>query len=254
MDSEWLHNLWTLEGKTALVIGYAGNLGPIWVRTLNHVGAKTYAIGLPDPKETNQDIYQNHCDVTRRSDFEKFSHITPDVIVFNAGIDNPPDASEPDGGNILRNFKKIIEVNLIGPVNALDYFLDKMVANGGGSIHLIGSIMGYGPADESNYPTCSDGRIWTKPAGYNVSKKAYLALAQVITGHYGQHGIRCTVPAFGPIDMGQLSPEFMEKIACKIPMRQFTDIPNLQRTLLYNACCDNFAGQDTLVDGGYRER
>lgn len=254
MDSSFLVDRFSLEDKTALVIGYSGNLGPIWMDTLDRAGAKVYGIGLPSAKETNQDVYHNHCDVTRQRDFDKFEHIVPDIIVYNAGIDNPPDATEQEGGDILRNFEKIIDVNLCGPVRAMRAFIGRMIANGGGSIHLVGSIMGYGPGDETNYPTCPDGRTWTKPAGYNVSKRGYLALAQVITAHFGQYGIRCTVPAFGPIDMGQLNKEFMQHITSKIPMRQFSTIRDLQQTLLYNACCQNFAGQDTLVDGGYRER
>jgi NAD(P)-dependent dehydrogenase (short-subunit alcohol dehydrogenase family) len=246
--------LFNLEGKTAVVVGYAGNLGPIWVETLNRAGAKTYGIGMPSPKEDNVDMPPaNVCDVTKVSDFWKFDHINPDILVYNAAIDNPPNADEPDGWDMFRNYETITEVNQVGAVNAMRFFIPKMVKNGGGSIHLIGSIMGYGPPDNSNYPETGMG-VWEKPLAYGTSKRAYLNMAQWVTKKYGEHGIRCTVPAFGPIDMGQLSGEFMAKITDKIPTRKFTTVNDLRRTLLFHACCENFAGQDTLVDGGYRER
>jgi NAD(P)-dependent dehydrogenase (short-subunit alcohol dehydrogenase family) len=250
-----MDNLFSLKGKTALVIGYTGNLGPVWIKALNDAGADTYAIGLPSPKEDNADNASfNTCDVTKPKDFWKFDHITPDVLVYNAGVDNPPDADAVDGYNPFRNYKEITEVNQTGAINALEFFIPKMIKSGGGSIHLIGSIMGYGPCDESNYPTTPNGQVWTKPIAYNTSKRAYLQIAQSVTRKYGKDGIRCTVPAFGPVDMGQLPPDFMDKFGSKVPTGRATTIDDLKRTLLFHACCENFAGQDTLVDGGYRER
>jgi len=248
------NRLFSLEGKTALVIGYAGNLGPIWIEALNNAGARTYGLGMPPVKEKAGGAPHNILDVTRPADFYKFDYIKPDILVYNAAIDNPPDAGESGGWDMFRNYEKITQVNQFGAVNTMRFFIPEMIKNGGGSIHLIGSIMGYGPPDNSNYPSSAEnGEVWEKPLAYGTSKRSYLNMAQWVTKKYGEYGIRCTVPAFGPIDMGQLSPEFMEKIADKIPMRKFTSIKDLQRTLLFHTCCENFAGQDTLVDGGYRE-
>jgi NAD(P)-dependent dehydrogenase (short-subunit alcohol dehydrogenase family) len=250
-----MDKLFSLTGKTALVVGYAGNLGPVWMSTLEGAGAKIYGIGMPSPKDSNIDAPPaNVCDVTKKQDFWKFDHITPDILVYNSAIDNPPNSEDVDGWNPFRNYEDITRVNQFGVINAMEFFIPKMIKNGGGSIHLIGSIMGYGPCDESNYPATPNGQVWTKPVAYNASKRAYLQLAQSVTKKYGKDGIRCTVPAFGPIDMGQLPMDFMEKFGSKVPMGMATTIKDLQRTLLFHACCENFAGQDTLVDGGYRER
>jgi NAD(P)-dependent dehydrogenase (short-subunit alcohol dehydrogenase family) len=250
-----MDNLFSLEGKTALVIGYAGNLGPIWSKTLERAGADVYGIGMPPKKESNTTAPPyNACDVTNKDDFDKFDHIIPDIMVYNSAIDCPPDENEEDGHNPERRYEEIIKVNQVGASNAIEKFRGRMVANGGGRIILIGSMMGYGPPDESNYPICPNGQVWTKTGAYNDSKRAYLSMMQRITRKYGPDGVVCTVASFGPIDMGQLSVAFMQQMTVKIPTRKFTTIKDLQRTLLFHSCCENFAGQDTLVDGGYRER
>jgi NAD(P)-dependent dehydrogenase (short-subunit alcohol dehydrogenase family) len=249
-----MKDLFNLDGKTALVVGHKGNLGPIWMETLDEAGADVYSIGLPN------------CDVTDLNQVNEWGHIVPDIIIYNSAIDNPPNADEPNGWDMFRNYEDITAVNQFGLVNVLRVFIPVMKKNGGGSIHAIGSIMGYGPPDESNYPfiytaikeekgvTHVGDRVWTKPLAYGASKRAYLNIAQWVTRKFGKDGIRMTIPAFGPIDMGQLSDDFMAKIGEKIPTGKFTTVDDLKRTLLYNVCCTNFAGQDTLVDGGYRER
>jgi len=82
-------NLFDLSGKTALVTGGDGNLGPIWMRTLRDAGANAFSLGLPawdfsDP----QDIplaYSAYMQAVKE---------TPDIIVCNAAIDTPPTKTE----------------------------------------------------------------------------------------------------------------------------------------------------------------
>jgi len=74
-------NLFDLTGKTALVTGGDGNLGPIWMRTLRDAGANAFSLGLPawdfsDP----QDIplaYSAYMQAVKE---------TPDIIVCNAAL------------------------------------------------------------------------------------------------------------------------------------------------------------------------
>ena len=117
---------------------------------------------------------------------------------------------------------------------------------GGGVIVFIGSIMGYVGADWRNYEGGFE-----KPVAYNCSKAALQQLARSITVQYGRYGIRAVCPGFGPVETPKLSQEFRDKISPKIPMGRFVSKRSLQQTLLYACCCEDLAGEDWLVDGGY---
>lgn len=231
-------NLFDLSGKTALVTGGDGNLGPIWMRTLRDAGANAFSLGLPawdfsDP----QDIplaYSAYMQAVKE---------TPDIIVCNAAIDTPPTKTE---ARFFTDFEKTMQVNINAHARLLSYFIPEMVNNGGGVIVLVGSIQGYIGADFRNY---SGG--FEKPCGYNCSKAALKQLARSITVQYGRYGIRAVCPGFGPFLSDKLPPEFVAKIREKIPTGHTVTNEDVQRTLLYAVCCDGLAGEDWLVDGGF---
>jgi len=230
-------NLFDLTGKKGLVIGGEGNLGPIWMETLRDAGAHAYSIGLPYFDFTNDE------DLRRAPEIVLQAVGTPDIIVCNAAIDTPPTKTE---ARFFTDFEKTMQVNINAHARLLSYFIPEMVNNGGGVIVLIGSIQGYIGADFRNY---SGG--FEKPCGYNCSKAALKQLARSITVQYGRYGIRAVCPGFGPFLSDKLPPEFVAKIREKIPTGRTVTKEDVQRTLLYAACCEGLAGEDWLVDGGF---
>jgi len=231
-------NLFDLSGKTALVTGGDGNLGPIWMRTLRDAGANAFSLGLPawdfsDP----QDIplaYSAYMQAVKE---------TPDIIVCNAAIDTPPTKTE---ARFFTDFERTMQVNVNAHARLLEKFIPDMIQKGGGVVVLIGSIQGYIGADWRNYEP-----PFEKPCSYNCSKAALQQLARSITMQYGRFGIRTVCPGFGPYVSKKLPPEFLEKITSKIPMGRTVSKESLQRTLLYAVCCEDLAGEDWLCDGGY---
>ena len=231
-------NLFDLTGKVALVTGGDGNLGPIWMRTLRDAGAEAFSLGLPawDFSEP-LDIPLAHLA------YMQAVKRVPDIIVCNAAIDTPPTKTE---ARFFTDFDRTMQVNINAHAALLERFIPGMIENGGGVIVMIGSIQGYIGADWRNY---SGG--FEKPCGYNCSKAALQQLARSITVQYGRHGIRAVCPGFGPYVSKKLPEEFLEKITSKIPTNRTVSKESLQRTLLYAVCCEDLAGEDWLVDGGY---
>jgi 3-oxoacyl-[acyl-carrier protein] reductase len=226
--------MFDLHGRVALLIGAEGNLGPIWKETLESAGAKVWTCGLPlidFSKVDMQLLSVGH------------SPYQPDIIVCNAAIDIPPSKKD---ARFFTDFEDIIKVNLTAHARIIEAKIPGMIANRGGVIVLIGSIMGYVGADWRNYEGGFE-----KPVAYNCSKAALQQLARSITVQYGQYGIRAVCPGFGPVETPKLSQEFRDKITPKIPMERFVSKRSLQQTLLYACCCEDLAGEDWLVDGGY---
>jgi 3-oxoacyl-[acyl-carrier protein] reductase len=226
--------MFSLHGKTALLIGYDGKLGPIWASTLETAGAGVYGFGLPEINFLEQTV-----DITMMD----APDITPDIIVCNAAIDTPPSRIE---ARFFTNIEDTIYVNLFMHMRIIDFYVYRMMDKGGGVIVLIGSIQGYVGADWRNY---SGG--FEKPVAYNLSKAALKQLARSLTVQYGRFGIRAVCPGFGPVDTGKLPQEFKEKITDQIPTRRMVSELSLRQTLLYACCCRDLAGEDWLVDGGY---
>ena len=102
-----------LAGIVAVVTGTSGRLGPVWTEALARAGARVAGIDLTAGEETEV------ADVTDRAALEaalariQDAHGTPQVLVNNAGIDQPPDPAS-GGEETLAAFKRTLEVNLAG--------------------------------------------------------------------------------------------------------------------------------------------
>lgn len=220
--------LWSLAGKTALLVGYEGNLGPVWRKTLEEAGATVRALGWPE-----HDLAIQYA----------WDPLRADIVVCNAAIDIPPSR---EGARFFTDFEHVMQVNLNAHARIIHATLPYMIQQGEGVIVLIGSMMGYVGADWRNYLGAFE-----KPVAYNCSKAALQQLARSITVQYGRYGIRAVCPGFGPVDTPKLLEEFKTTIAAKIPMRRLISEESLRQTLLYACCCRELAGEDWLVDGGY---
>ena len=189
-------NLFDLSGKTAVVTGTSGNLGPVWVSTLKDAGAKVFEIDFP---EYDVSVWAS---IKKAHDKCIRDYGTPDILLNNAGIDNPPGGISTFFGNLRR----ILEVNLEGAANICEMFIPDMINWGGGVIINVGSIMGNIGADWRNYPPG-----FFKPVGYNLSKAGLIQLSRSITTQYGRYNIRSATIAFGPYDNEKLNEDFKEK-------------------------------------------
>lgn len=222
--------------KKAVVVGSAGNLGPVWVETLQKLGIDIlWEIDLPLWDVRNNNLGHS---------IEQYSSVygVPDILLCNQAIDNPPGTD----CNFWSNMDEIINVNLLGTMRVCKHFIPLMIENGGGLIVNVGSIQGRIGADWRNYP-----EGFEKPVGYNCSKAALEQLTRSICVQYGRYGIRAVTMAFGPYDNGKFDPVFKEKILKNIPVGRLVQKESLKATLRYVIECPELTGQTVLVDGGY---
>lgn len=147
--------------KNAVLVGSKGNLGPVWKETLEGMG---YDVACLDPPEYDATV-------------NFIASGKPiDVVLYNAAIDNPPGS----GASFFGNRAEIINVNLLGCMNAIEMLIPEMKQNGGGVIINVGSIQGRIGADWRNY---EEG--FEKPVAYNCSKAALEQLTRSLAVQYG---------------------------------------------------------------------
>lgn len=171
--------LFDLTGRTAVVTGGLGKLGPIWTAALLEAGASVAALDLtaarPSPQFTalleqyGEDRLRTYrADVTDRATLREALAACarnlgqPAILVNNAGIDQPPTvagASSPSAHTLSREgpasptparyhwhdipadiCRRILDVNLVGAFLTTQVFAAPMVKARRGSIINIGSL------------------------------------------------------------------------------------------------------------------
>ena len=248
-DHEWCdgqcsnfgpHWYYGKEGKwmthSAVVTGGSGRVGPIWISQLETMGYWVFNFDLPEYDITN---------IVDIADFKAglmHNGFAPSVLVNNAAIDNPPGS----GASFFGNMDKILEVNLIGLANMTKAFIPVMAKRDGGVIVNVGSIMGNIGADWRNY---DEG--FEKPVAYNLSKAALVQLSRSVTVQYGRDNVRCVTIAFGPLDTPDLPEDFKSKFLRNVPLGRAISEKSWRAALRFAIECEDFAGQQVLIDGGY---
>ena len=154
-----IQSLFNLEGKTAIVTGAAGQLGGEYVRALLGAGASVAALDIrPDnPKGNLKEIDSDRLnliavDITSRASIEsglktviaRFGH--PDILINNAAIDAPPNASEQETGP----FETYPEISweLMMDVNLKGLFLCCQVIGGHMAAQAVEALLIYLPSME----------------------------------------------------------------------------------------------------------
>ncbi len=222
--------------KSAIVTGgNNGLLGPVWVKALGDRGYEVDVFDLPKWNMGDGNDVVPFC----------MERPTPSVVVHSAAIDPKPGTD--NGENPFRRHGEIMRVNHRGVACMNSVLIPQMIENGGGTIIIIGSIMGYLSANQENY---SDG--WTKAFAYNESKAALISHCHNINTTFGKYGIRAVMPSFGPFEKG-LSADFMEGFGKKIPVGHAVSEEDLIRTLHYCLDCESLAGE-LRIDGGYSRK
>jgi 3-oxoacyl-[acyl-carrier protein] reductase len=167
---------------------------------------------------------------------ERFGRL--DVVVSNAGVLAP-------NGRIHNlttdDWQRVIDINLMGAVNAVRAAVAVMRPQGSGSIILTASVAGM--------------TAWSHSGPYCVSKAGVIELAKVAAVEYARDGIRvnCVCPGtFVSAIHADLPASAIESIGARHPLGLGTP-DDLVGAYSYLAGADSrwTTGAALVVDGGY---
>jgi 2-hydroxycyclohexanecarboxyl-CoA dehydrogenase len=156
-----------LTGKVAIVTGAGSGLGRGMAERLNAEGVKVAIldVNLEGAEQTAASLTDAIALRVDIADYEQCAQAVAevesrfgavDVLVNNAGWDlaGPFLESEP------KQWRKIVDINLYGPINMHHVVLPHMLKNGGGKIINIASDAGrVGSSGEAVYSACKGGII-----------------------------------------------------------------------------------------------
>ena len=255
-SSEYLKELFGLDGFAAVVIGGTGVLGGAVCDALAAAGAHTIVVGQ---NRDRGDARVRHirdaggsaeffaADATSRDDLEAIAQhldrqrLCANVLVNSAGINSATPFLEIDDDE----WDRILNVNLRSVRLACQVFGKFMLENHTrGSMINIASLSGITPLS----------RVFT----YSATKAAVINLTQNLAREWGPQGIRVNAlsPGFFPAEQNRkiLTTDRVDLIMQHTPMNRFGSPEELAAAVLLMASpkAGSFlTGANIVVDGGF---
>jgi NAD(P)-dependent dehydrogenase (short-subunit alcohol dehydrogenase family) len=260
-----------LDKETAVVTGACGKLGPIWVEALLGAGARVAALDLPSvtPSPAFEALARSHgdrvrrfdCDITDRASIEAAtSALTdqmglPGVLVNNAGVDQPADstgARSTIDGLPIEQFRRMVEVNLLGTFQMTQVIGARMASQGHGSIINIGSLYASVSPDQRFYDHMEGDFPFLKSPAYGASKAAVVNMTKYFATLWGLRGVRVNTLSPGGVLGGQ-DDQFKSKYGARVPLARMAQPDDLKGPLVFLAsrASSYVTGHELRVDGGF---
>jgi NAD(P)-dependent dehydrogenase (short-subunit alcohol dehydrogenase family) len=247
----------TLDGKVAIIVGSATNIGAETARLMAKQGAKVVLadLNIKDAEAVAAEIRQNggdaiafkmditsEPDIKAMVDFVMKKYGGVDVLHNNVAAIGAIDNSVgfDYGGDILNIDMKVYDrtmaVNLRGYILTMRYIVPQMLKRGGGSIINTSSIASIGAGSRGH--------------AYAISKAGVNMLTRSIAATYGKNHIRCNaVLPGGIIRTGNINPN-RPPIASGPNMGKPRDIANMVVFLASDDTAGYINGSLIQVDGG----
>ena len=266
-----MDSLFDLTSKIAVVTGALGKLGPVWVDALLSVGATVVGIDLPGvpvspgfekliTKYGEQKLFLYRADIC---DTDALASVRekcqsevgiPNILVNNAGIDQPPNQTQTYRlENVpIESVRNVLDINVIGALQAIQIFGQEMVKNGNGSIINIGSLYASVSPDEKFYDHIPCDPPFLKPLAYGASKAALINLTKYFAAHWGHAGVRVNSLSPGGVQDNQ-DDEFIKKFSSRVPMGRMAKYDDLRGPIIFlaSAASSYINGVNLKVDGGF---
>jgi len=261
----------SLDQQIAVVTGASGKLGAVWVEALLEAGARVAALDLPTAvaterfegltRQAGDAVQRFDCDITSRASIEAAAQAVatrmgePSILVNNAGIDQPPDS--PGGRYHLHElpidqFRRMVEVNLLGTFQVTQVFGGRMAARGGGSVINIGSLYASVSPDPHFYDHLAGNAPFVKSAAYGASKAGVVNLSKFFATHWAPRGVRVNTLSPGGVLAGQ-DEQFRDKYGARVPLGRMAQPDDLKGPLVFlaSSASSYVTGHELRVDGGF---
>jgi NAD(P)-dependent dehydrogenase (short-subunit alcohol dehydrogenase family) len=266
-----------LSGRTALITGAGGLLGPQHAAALAALGARVVLSDI-DPAAAERaaatvraavataECVPVQLDVCRLDSISEAARDvgrsvgTLDILVNNAAID--PKVTSTPGMVHSSRFEAIglaqwnleIAVGLTGAMLCAQVFGGAMAERGRGVVLNIASDLAVIAPDQRLYrreDAASEAEQPVKPVTYSVIKHGLVGLTKYLATYWADRGVRVNALSPGGVFNGQ-SAAFVSRLAKLIPMGRMANVDEYQAIVQF-LCSDASAymtGQNIVMDGG----
>jgi NAD(P)-dependent dehydrogenase (short-subunit alcohol dehydrogenase family) len=252
---ELTDDLFSLEGRVAVVTGGAGQLGREIVRGLEERGAQVAVFDL------RADRFR--VDVTDRAALEAATDEiarewgAPHVLINAAALDSPPDAPAEEVGPVESypeaSFDEVMNVNVKGTFLCCQVLGARMAAEGRGSIVNVSSVYGMlSPVQDLYEFRRRGGEEFYKPIAYSVSKSALYNLTRYLATYWAKSGVRVNTLTLAGVWNDQPQ-EFLQAYSTRMPIGRMADVREVVGPVVFLAsdASSYVTGANLVADGGW---
>jgi len=188
----------------------------------------------------------------------------PTILVNNAGLGSPPNASAADNGPFEQypesSWDVMIDSHLKSAFLVSQQFLAEFKAarsaNGAlqGSIVNISSTYGVVSPDQSVYDYRRlGGHEYYKPVGYSVAKSGMLNFTRWLAEYAAPLGVRVNTLVPGGVQEADHAPEFVAEYVKRTPLGRMAREDDYNGAVLFlaSAASAYMTGATLVVDGGW---
>jgi NAD(P)-dependent dehydrogenase (short-subunit alcohol dehydrogenase family) len=276
-------SLFRLDGQVAVVTGGLGRLGSQYTRTLLAAGASVAAFDVHLRPNTIVDalvaagrpVSTHAVDVTDRIAVDlamadivrRFG--TPAILVNNAGLGSPPNASAAENGPFEdypeASWDAMLDSHLKGAFivsqSFIKTFKEAPRSDGTpapfGSIINVSSTYGVVTPDQSVYNYRRRGGVaYYKPVGYSVAKSGVLNFTRWLAEYCAPFGLRVNTLVPGGVREPDHAPEFVAEYVRRTPLGRMANDDDYNGAVLFLASRASayMTGATLVVDGGWTAR
>ncbi|MDO5553865.1 MAG: SDR family oxidoreductase [Planctomycetia bacterium] len=254
-SSEFLSDLFGLEGQVAVVVGGAGALGLCLSTGIGKAGAKIVVADMNAEacQKAVAQLEQEGISATwatvNVTDKDSLRQLLAESLKITGKVDMLVNCAGINVGNAFvevdpDQWDKIMAVNLKGTMMACQVFIESMETTGGGSILNIGSV--------------NSARPLSRVFAYAASKAAVVNLTRNIAQEVAPANIRCNAicPGFFPAEQNRklLDEKRVENIMNGTPMKRYgnpAELVGAAILLLSQKAGSYITGSIVYVDGGF---
>jgi NAD(P)-dependent dehydrogenase (short-subunit alcohol dehydrogenase family) len=268
-----MRNLFDLDGKTALITGAAGLLGPKHAEALLEYGAKVILTDIDIDKLSikykeislmygKENVFVEYMDVTDKISVSNVSkkYDKIDILINNAAKDpkvtkDSKSLTPETRFEVMTEsyFKEGIDAIINGTFITSQVICNKMLENGGGVVLNISSDLGVIAPDQRIYrdETKLENEQNVKPITYSAAKWAIVGMTKYLSTYFAKKNIR--VNCLSPTGVYNDHPiDFVNKLSNIIPMGRMADIDEYKGAIVF-MCSDAssyMTGTNLIIDGG----
>jgi NAD(P)-dependent dehydrogenase (short-subunit alcohol dehydrogenase family) len=248
-------DLFSLEGRVAIVTGGAGQLGAEIVRGLEERGARVAVFDLATD--------EFRVDVTDRAAIEQATNRVaaewgePDILVNAAVLDSPPDAPPEEVGPLETypeaSFDRVMDVNVKGTFLCCQVVGARMAEAKRGAIVNISSVYGMlSPVQDVYDFRRARGETFFKPVAYSVSKSALYNLTRYLATYWARSGVRVNTLTLAGVWNEQPS-EFVDAYTARMPIGRMADAAEVVGPVVFlvSDASSYVTGANLVADGGW---
>lgn len=265
-----IQELFSLDGKVAVVTGAVGLIGKEHSKALSEAGATVYACDLNDEavrdfaESSGERVIGHKLDVTskesitvlRDSILKEHGHI--DILVNNAAIndmfENPASALEQSKfeNYPLEMWKKSLEVNVTGTFLCAQILGNEMAKQGKGSIINVASTYGITAPNQSIYINENGEQTFFKSAAYPATKGAVISFTRFLAAYWGNKGVRVNTLSPGGVENNQQD-FFIKNYSELTPLGRMAKADDYKGAVVFLAsdASSYMTGTNLVVDGGW---